>query len=113
MTSYKMGSGRLYIETGHAPDGLQWAEVVGITPPTSEVETIHFDAAGCREFVQGLRDGGDVAVDVTWTTSNPAVGEFIDRVYVDSALRRAAADRLARLRSGPTGGVLAYLDSLK
>jgi len=50
-------------------------EVFDVTPPnqqTDEIEVTHYKSVGgYREFIAGLRDGGEVTIQLNWVPGNP------------------------------------------
>lgn len=85
MTGTKIGHGSLFEvnDTTQSPDAwVKVAEVVNITPPNfsrDAVDATHTESEdGWREFIPGLKDGGEVSVEMNFIPGAASTDLILD-----------------------------------
>jgi predicted secreted protein len=92
MTDAILGLGILYaIDDGTTGLVFQtMGEVFEVVPPnqqTDEVEATHYaSTGGYREFIGGLKDGGEVTFSINWIPGNPT-DVILRNLHASSAVR--------------------------
>lgn len=105
-TSATIGYGTLFKSgNGASPEVFTTlAEVTGITPPAMARDTVdathELSPAAWREFIAGLKDGGEVSMDLNFIPGGTAAAALMAELNLDGAL--ASINRLILFPSGST-----------
>jgi hypothetical protein len=93
-TNAKIGHGTLFqiFDTGQSPDAwVTVAEVTNVTPPAlarDAVEATHTESPeGWHEFIPGLKDGGQVSIDLNFIPGGPGTALLLSTFDLAAALQ--------------------------